>query len=348
MTWVVAFLGMQAASELWGQLVRPTLVLAAGAALGALFRRAEPELRHRLWVGTLFGTLVTGLAPWLAELMPWRLLGAAAIRAPAWLGEEIAVPASAIWLAGALILAARVGAGTVAGRRLAARARPLVDPEWQSALGQAALDLGVRAPVRLCESGATRVPLTLGIRQPVVVLPAGCDAWTPARRRAVLLHELAHVARGDLVTELFVRAMCALYWLHPGVWWVTRRLRLAREQACDAEVVGTGTPAAEYAEHLVDLLRSASVLRPGAAGIGLGSRSTLEERLVWLSRVPASRRVSATRAMAGLLPVAAGVALALWAPPARAASGKASVGVAAASTKPACDCRHKAKRVGQR
>jgi beta-lactamase regulating signal transducer with metallopeptidase domain len=59
------------------------------------------------------------------------------------------------------------------------------------------------------------------------------DGWTLDRRRAVLLHELAHVRRRDLVGHTIGRFACALYWFHPLVWTAAKRLRSESERACD-------------------------------------------------------------------------------------------------------------------
>ncbi len=53
--------------------------------------------------------------------------------------------------------------------------------------------------MRLLPSAGDVMPMTFGTRRPVIVLPASADEWTDDRRRAVLLHELAHVARRRLL-----------------------------------------------------------------------------------------------------------------------------------------------------
>ena len=61
-------------------------------------------------------------------------------------------------------------------------------------------------------------------------------------QRAVLSHELIHVQRRDwmwLVVEEVVRAV---FWFHPGVWWLISRVQLAREEVVDElAMLATGT-----------------------------------------------------------------------------------------------------------
>ena len=58
--------------------------------------------------------------------------------------------------------------------------------------------------------------MTYGTWRPTLVLPASADAWTDDRRRAVLLHELAHVARRDCFVQRLASLACALYLAAPG------------------------------------------------------------------------------------------------------------------------------------
>jgi beta-lactamase regulating signal transducer with metallopeptidase domain len=83
--------------------------------------------------------------------------------------------------------------------------------------------------------------MTFGTWRCGIVVPATAETWSDDRRRAVLLHELAHIARHDCLTQLLAAVACALYWVHPGVWWTAHRLRRERERASDDRVLATGT-----------------------------------------------------------------------------------------------------------
>src|SRR6185312_16017319 len=159
-----------------------------------------------------------------------------------------------IWLAIALL--------RVRGQRRLAR--PILDDVWTSLLHQVRADLGVKRRVELVQGSAKAMPMTWGWRRPVILVPAGAEAWPEPRRRAVLLHELAHVARGDYATQIAAEIVRALYWFNPLVWTATRRLRLESEQACDDRVLTAGAQAADYAGDLLDIARSFRALRAAA------------------------------------------------------------------------------------
>lgn len=340
-------------SEVWALLVRTSVVLLVGISLGRMLRLTSAALRHHVWVATLAGTLAVGLvglftphSGWgLAARYGWDPLGGIASAA---LGQAIASVRYAGWVLGVCIFALRISRGIITTTRLSKRAQVITDPDWQSCLAAAARDVQLRSVVQLRWTAETPLPVTWGIRDPVVLLPLSAAAWSHGRRRIVLLHELAHVRRRDCWTELFVSLVCALYWFHPGVWWVALQLRLAREQACDNMVVGAGTLASEYAGHLVALLRTANDARrraafaPGAAG-----HSALEERLLSLLETRETQSSIAKRTLAAFAPLMVTAIMALWSP---AADQPGSSGVSEQRTgakSHRCDCIRK-HQVGPR
>ena len=77
------------------------------------------------------------------------------------------------------------------------------------------------------------MPLTWGLFRPVIVLPSGAEHWPEDRRRIVLSHELAHIARHDWLLQICAELVRALYWFHPLAWLAAARLRQESERACD-------------------------------------------------------------------------------------------------------------------
>jgi beta-lactamase regulating signal transducer with metallopeptidase domain len=137
-------------------------------------------------------------------------------------------------------------------RRLINRACPIEDDGWTTALADAQRSLGLRRSVGLFMSADVVVPMTTGFLHPVIALPWSAERWDDGQRRIVLMHELAHVRAGDWLFNLIGRLTCALYWFHPGVWWISRQLRHDCELACDDRVIESGVRRSEYAELLVE------------------------------------------------------------------------------------------------
>ena len=181
--------------------------------------------------------------------------------------------------------------------RLARGARPA---EYaQPRADSLARRLGVARPVRALESAQAPVPMTWGTVKPVVLLPESARTWPPARLHAVLLHELIHVRRHDLLAQLAAQAACCLYWFHPLVWLAARQLRKERETACDDAVLSIGVSAPDYAGHLLEMARALVDRRSLADAPAMAEAGDLEDRVRAVldrgrNRSPLTRRLAAT------------------------------------------------------
>jgi len=123
--------------------------------------------------------------------------------------------ASVAWLAGAAFAAMRVTAARFSRRKFSRRARPWPDADCVRLLQNACESLRLRRPVTLLQSPDTVMPMTWGWLRPMILLPGEAAHWPEARRRVVLLHELAHVQRRDCLTQIIAQIVCALYWFNP-------------------------------------------------------------------------------------------------------------------------------------
>ena len=110
------------------------------------------------------------------------------------------------------------------------------------------------------ESDALSAPLMCGLLRPRILLPRNWKEWSPSKLRAVLIHERAHIRRGDALVAFLARLNCAIFWFHPVSWWLERKLATLAEHACDDEVVKKGR-------------RTRAICR-GAAGDGRGCLPT--------------------------------------------------------------------------
>ena len=98
------------------------------------------------------------------------------------------------------------------------------------------------------------VPVVLGIRRPVILLPkdfAETDIKSSkdgSIRDAILIHELAHIVRGDFVWQLLLRGLKIMLWFNPLFWLAERRINYARERVCDEFAVHGLGDADRYVE----------------------------------------------------------------------------------------------------
>src|SRR5579884_942367 len=69
-------------------------------------------------------------------------------------------------------------------------------------------DLGIKQEVTLLASHELDVPIAVGVLSPKIVLSPQSGEWSETRRNAVLCHELAHIKRGDALTQLLASLAC--------------------------------------------------------------------------------------------------------------------------------------------
>jgi beta-lactamase regulating signal transducer with metallopeptidase domain len=291
------------------------LLIALGVTLA--MRRSAAGTRHLVWFIALGSVLLLpALAAW--GPVPLRVLPAPAVRtvdsisetvaAPATLGRapgSAAVPAPpaatralvapaapkraaigvgavliGVWLLGVVVLLVRLALGAWCIRRILRRARVLDRADWNGPLYEVADRLGLRQTPRLLVSDRVGIPFASGLWNPQVVLPAESEEWSAKRRSAVLVHELAHLRRRDLVAHTVSWIACALYWFHPLVWTAARRMRIESERACDDLALTLGARPSEYAEHLLDIVTSVRDRPTPAVALAMANPSEFEGRMI--------------------------------------------------------------------
>jgi beta-lactamase regulating signal transducer with metallopeptidase domain/HEAT repeat protein len=185
-----------------------------------------------------------------------------------------------IWAAVLLAIAVSLGYATLMVHRIVNRARALDTPDWLTPLFEVSDRLALDEPPRLLRSEDAKMPFACGVFKPTIVLPAECDSWSLDRRRAVLLHELAHVRRHDLVGHTLGRLACAVYWFHPLVWTAAKQLRSESERACDDLALACGARATDYAEHLLDIVTSVRRDATPSVALAMARRKEFEGRML--------------------------------------------------------------------
>jgi ankyrin repeat protein len=182
-------------------------------------------------------------------------------------------------------------------RRMVTRSLPIDDIDCRRTCRFLADALGWRGAVALRQSDETRVPLCLGVRNPLIVLPADWRHWPQETLDALIAHELSHIVRRDVAWQLVARLACALYWFQPLAWLAAWRMRVEREYACDDSVLSLGQKPATYARMLLAVAErlSAETAVPGVAA-AMVVRPRLESRVRAILAKNRRRRAPGRRA----------------------------------------------------
>jgi beta-lactamase regulating signal transducer with metallopeptidase domain/HEAT repeat protein len=300
--WVASLCALLAIPVLsvWTPMHLPLLPATWGAT-----RRAEPTVALPVHERIAENAAVTG--------MPASAIGATAQTAPEQ-GTLVAHVATAtrgtitvtmvltvIWAMVCAGILTRLVYGMLTVQRIVRRATALRGAEWQRPMMEIADRLGLTAVPRLVRADSVTMPFAYGLRAPVIVLPGDSETWSADRRTAVMLHELAHIRRRDIVGHTLGRVVCALYWFNPMAWMAARRLRAESERACDDIALGCGTRASDYAEHLLDIVAKVRHHGTPSVAMAMATRSEFEGRMLaildpHLSRTVPSRVQASTLA----------------------------------------------------
>jgi beta-lactamase regulating signal transducer with metallopeptidase domain len=181
-----------------------------------------------------------------------------------------------------------------------------VGPSWDHMRARIGNELRIRRSVQVREGDGINSPIAIGFLRPMILLPKGFVTGTaPAEVESILRHELAHVRRYDDWTNLFQQFVVAAMFFHPAVLWLSRRLTIEREIACDDHVVASAGSPRDYALLLAEFAGRTCGHDWATAPAAWRSESQLKERIHMLldSKRNASTRLAATRT--GLLTTAA-------------------------------------------
>ena len=259
-------------NHLWQATLFALLVRLAAAAL----KGSSARVRHAVWWLALLkfmlpGTLLLWAAQRIGMKLFWRTMpvmetfGAARLLriveplAPSG-GSDALLDAShpelycgltALWFLGFGVLLLRWGWQRLRFVRVLHAGGVAATAHEATALRRVCAALGVRRGLALLVSAQVKEPGLWRIWRPVVILPAGLSAQlSEAELDAVLAHEVMHYRRCDNLLSLAQLLVCFVFWFHPLVWWLDRRLLAEREFACDEGVIACGNAPQLYAASL--------------------------------------------------------------------------------------------------
>jgi bla regulator protein blaR1 len=340
-------------SDVVAHLWQSTLFAAVVGLATLLLRRNHAAIRHSLWLAASIKFLVPFAA--LAALgatfgprfhAPERVFEVVFVQhaggpdvMPLWtqiaprpvpvkaLPPLFVAGAGAVWLCGLAII---VAIWCIRWRRIAAIARrssTLAAGREVDALRKIEQRLGVVTPIRMLTSDSSIEPGVFGFLRPILLWPRAIgDRLDDEQLATILAHEVAHVRRRDNLLAALHMAVQAIFWFHPGVWWIGARLVDERERACDEMVVRLGHEPQVYAETILKacrmFLESPLTCMAGVTGSDLSKRIERIMTNVQSEALTPMRKVlvTAVPVLAVLIPVIVGV---LNAPPIRAQQASA-------------------------
>ena len=94
----------------------------------------------------------------------------------------------------------------------------------------------------------------IGVFRPIVLLPMrALTGLTLEQLEAVIAHELGHIKRFDVAVNFFQVIAETLFFFHPAVWWLNRRIRADREDCCDDVAIAACGGTVGYARALATM-----------------------------------------------------------------------------------------------
>jgi beta-lactamase regulating signal transducer with metallopeptidase domain len=306
--------------------------LVCGLALSALLvpvtalamRRATGlggGMRHTIWFLVLLATVAATVAAIaVSVLRPAQQFSGVVVPAaapvPATAGAAAAPLAAlcaiflACWLVVAFARTFVVARRVVALRAVKHRATPM---DFDCDLPRGARTL----------ASESCVPAAVGFLHPAILLPSGTmEALDPEDARQIVLHEAAHLRRGDDLTGLVFLLCAALFWFNPFVHYIGRKLSLECEIACDDAVVEQSGDAERYATLLFEIAERSAGTETQLAWNGFVHPSDLVTRIHNLLHGDPRRRALPWPALAALMGVLlSGAGLAAFNAPALGRAG---------------------------
>ncbi len=213
----------------------------------------------------------------------------------------------AVWLAGALVLLIRKATAYQSFVRcLRAGWEPVENPALLDRVAEIGGEIGVKRPVELYVNPLVASPMLLGSRKPCVVLPT--VEMPEEDLRFVLLHELTHYRRRDVLYKWLVQMTICVHWFNPLVHWMGREVERTGELSCDEAVLRRldGDERRAYGDALLRTVSAGGGYQAVLPSPMLGAEGKqLKERLETIMNFKKTGRLSAV--LAALLAAVLGV-----------------------------------------
>ncbi len=159
-----------------------------------------------------------------------------------------------IWIIGVFILSLRPILGAHVAGRLARQGKSKVSAKISQTVARLCRQMGLKKTVEVFTSKLVNIPIVVGYFQPIILLPASAlTNLSAVELESILRHELAHIRRHDAFVNFVQTLVETLLFYHPCLWWISKQIRIERENCCDDLAIQQPADAIHLAQALLRL-----------------------------------------------------------------------------------------------
>ncbi|MYN45597.1 hypothetical protein GTP23_11115 [Pseudoduganella sp. FT93W] len=245
-----------------------------------------PALRlPHAWTALLDPPLELPRLEWLA-VVPNQDTAQAMVDRAADLGRYLI----AVYIAGVSLFLAPLFLGLLRLSILSRKSIPVESEKWRTELARLRGQFGITRDIALHLSDKINAPISWGLVRPIVLLDRRSLLGT--QPETILAHELGHIAHHDWPGMIGAKLLVALYWWHPLMHLLLKKLAYETECAADDATLAAGVTPSTYAETLVSVSQRAFGASKAANSLA-GSGKPFVDRIVALLETDRDReRVS--------------------------------------------------------
>ncbi len=305
--------------------LKTTIILALGGLVGSFLPRFVTPVKNMVYKTALIFVI---LIPLLVVIIPSWSIGNYDAFSNVW--ETVISPvyllndsedalsregvlsgwiiwAAAIWFIGFIVVLSRIGQGIYRCRNIVNKSTAAADSNLDKLIIRLRNRLNINKVPKVVYSEEKIGPFVTGIFSPVVVLPRSMGNSPAHEIEMVLIHELAHIKRNDVVWNYIGSLAAALHWYNPLVWLIRRKTTVESDKVCDSYVLESGIGAVDYAEQLIHFARNVKNIRPVfPIEVRLARKKQLEVRIMSILKdrnrlMPLGRKGIFTAAVFGIV-----------------------------------------------
>lgn len=174
-----------------------------------------------------------------------------------------------LWLFGVVVFLLKILGGFIYLKQLVYKS--INNPHLENLLLGLKNSFGIHRKVQILESAKIHTPMVMGYIKPVILFPIGLvNQLSPNEVECILAHELAHIKRHDFIVNLLQMIAEALFYYHPGIWFISQQINAERENCCDDLAITYSKSNLSYAKTLLKLqeMKSSVLTKPALAYSG--------------------------------------------------------------------------------